>query len=311
VLRYATADLMRGSCVACHNSHPDSPKRDWSTGDVRGVLEVVQPMDLAQAGSVTDLAAAGAVAVLAALGVTLLFFRLRLESDGIAESNRLLLHQRIRTIQVQDEERRRMALELHDGTGQTLTTLLVGLRSLQSAKLPSETTERVGLLRELTSTLMDDIGRMARGLLPEILDNLGLVATLERRAKESARALNMEAIDVQVTGGEYADDLSTTMRLTLYRIFQEALSNVAKHSNAHLVSVVLNVGPDIVQLIVEDSGDGFDVNGAANVQSTGVGLLSMRERAESLGGSLTLESTSGAGTTVYVQLPRERETSVA
>ena len=221
---------------------------------------------------------------------------------------RLLLHQRNRTHQAQDEERQRVARELHDGTGQTLTTLLVGLRSLQSADLPPEADERVQRLRDLTGTLMDDIGRLARGLHPEILDDLGLVAALERTAQEATRSLGLEGVEVQVTSREEADQLSPAQRLTFYRIFQEALANVGKHANAKLVSVVLGLERDSVQLIIEDDGDGFEVGKAANTQA-GVGLLSMRERAEALGGSVLIESTPGAGTTVYVQLPREHESS--
>jgi PAS domain S-box-containing protein len=203
----------------------------------------------------------------------------------------------------QEEEQRRLARELHDETGQSLTSLLVGLRTLAEAPSLDAARDQVAELRRVTARTLDEVRRLARGLRPGVLDELGLVPAVEQLALDHAQ---MRSITVEVSAvGFGAERLPPAVEAALYRIIQEALTNAAKHSGAGTANVVLQRRREAVQAIVSDDGCGFDVEAtlrtpAARAQ---LGLHGMRERAALLGGTVTIESIPGEGTTIYVRVP--------
>ncbi len=222
------------------------------------------------------------------------------ERRRAAEIRNRLLEQ---VISAQEEEQRRIARELHDETGQSLTSLLVGLRTLQDARTLEEARARAAELRRITASILDEVRRLAWGLRPSALDDLGLVAALEHYAAQYAQARGI-AVDVKATGLD-SSRLPSPVETTLYRVVQEALTNVAKHTDARTVSIVIQRHPSWVQAIVADDGSGFDVDAALKAPAgrTHLGLHGMRERAALLNGSVTIESTIGEGTTVYARIP--------
>jgi len=196
----------------------------------------------------------------------------------------------------QDEERRRVARELHDETGQSLTALLVGLRTIEGSQTIAQAVQLAQRLRETTAQTLIDLGRLWRGLHPGVLDDLGLVAAVTRHAEEFAQAHGV-AVEVRTEGLD-GDGLSPLLQATVYRVLQEALTNVARHAGAQRVSVRLVRGVGSVELRVEDDGAGFKPGNSGRL-----GLRGMRERAALLGGSVKVESQPGGGTTITAQIP--------
>ena len=196
----------------------------------------------------------------------------------------------------QDDERRRIARELHDETGQSLTALLVGLRTIEGSQTIAQAVQLAQRLRETTAQTLIDVGRLWRGLHPGVLDDLGLAAALTRLAEEFAQAHGV-AVQVQAEGLD-GDGLSPLLQATVYRVLQEALTNVARHAGAQRVSVRLVRGVGSVELRVQDDGAGFKPGSSGRL-----GLRGMRERAALLGGSVKVESQPGAGTTITAQIP--------
>lgn len=204
----------------------------------------------------------------------------------------------------EDAERRRIARELHDGTGQALTSLLVELRHLEAEVEPgSAALERVEGLRVRTSHVLAEVGRMSRGLHPGVLDDLGFVPAVERFVQEFGDRYGVHA-DLHVNGFDGHLRLPAAVETSLYRILQEALTNVAKHSEAQATSVIVDRRVESIRLIVEDDGQGFREaqHGSISIIN-GVGLHSIRERVSLLRGNVTLESAPGVGTTLYVRIP--------
>jgi PAS domain S-box-containing protein len=209
-------------------------------------------------------------------------------------------------VTAQEEERRRIARELHDEAGQSLTALLVGLRTIEESRTIAEAAALAQRLRGIAAQTLDEVGRLSRGLHPSILDELGLSAAVTRHAQEFAQ-LHGVSMDVRIEGLE-SEILPPLVQTTVYRILQEALTNVAKHAGARSVSVRLVRGKATVELRVQDDGAGFDpaagAEGAAGDQGDRhLGLQVMRERAALLGGSVEVESQPGAGTTITAHLP--------
>jgi PAS domain S-box-containing protein len=203
----------------------------------------------------------------------------------------------------QEEEQRRLARELHDETGQSLTSLLVGLRTLEGAPNLAAAREQVAELRETTARILDEVHRLARGLRPAVLDELGLVPAVEQLALDHTQAHGV-GVDVSAVGFD-SERLPPAVETAVYRVVQEALTNTAKHSGAHTANVVLQRRREVVQAIVSDDGCGFDAEASLRTPAAWahLGLHGMRERAALLGGTVTIESTPGEGTTIYVRVP--------
>lgn len=207
------------------------------------------------------------------------------------EAQRSRLLQAVLT--AQEEERGRISRDLHDQIGQSLTALLLGLdRNLEHPDVAS-----LGQLRELASITLGDVRRIALDLRPSVLDELGLEAAVRRYARDVHERY---AVDVSVLV-TLPTRLSRQEETVLYRVVQEALTNVVRHARAKAASVVATVRKGSVRLVVEDDGVGFDPAGLAPAEM--IGLLGMRERLELLGGSLRLEAAPGAGCSVHARLP--------
>jgi PAS domain S-box-containing protein len=210
-----------------------------------------------------------------------------------------------RTLFAQEEERRRIARELHDEAGQLLTALLVGLRALEDTRKLADVREQGHRLREIAAQAIDEVGRLARGLHPTVLDDHGLGVALSRYAAEYTTAykiaVNLTLYDLELS------DLSSTVQITLYRIIQEALTNVARHSGASAVTIRFTNFATAVEVDVIDDGCGFDAEAVA-ITSHRLGIQSMRERAAMIGGTVSFISQC-KGARILVQVPIASPTS--
>jgi signal transduction histidine kinase len=197
-----------------------------------------------------------------------------------------------RIVAAQELERQRLARELHDETGQALTSILLGLKQLEGAE-----SESVSRLRELVVATLQDVRRLAVELRPKVLDDFGLVPALERLTSSFAE---QTGIEVDLEAGAISDRLPAEVETAIYRIVQESLTNVVKHSHAHRVSVLLTRSDGRIKAVIEDDGTGFDPEAGT---ADGIGLIGMRERIELLDGTLAVESSERSGTTVAVEVP--------
>lgn len=247
------------------------------------------------------------------MGVAIENARLYEELRREEELRRHLLE---RLITVQEEERKRIALELHDQTGQVLTSLIMTLGAVGEADSLSQVRDYLPDLRDTAAQVLREVHDLALELRPSMLDDLGLLSALRHLHKGFEDRFHLP-VDFQVLG---LDDerLPSDVETALYRIVQEALTNVARHAEAKHVSVLLErrgtaTGDSrVLKLIVEDDGKGFDVPAAAVAHSRErLGLYSMRERASFLGGTLTIESSPGTGTAVFVEVPLRSEEKYA
>ena len=209
-------------------------------------------------------------------------------------------------VTAQEEERRRIARELHDEAGQSLTALLVGLRTIEESRTITEAAELAQRLRAIAAQTLDEVGRLSRGLHPGILDEVGLPAAVTRHVQEFAQRHGV-AVDLRIEGLD-SEVLPPALQATVYRVLQEALTNVAKHAGARSVRVLLVRDKATVVLRVQDDGAGFDPAAGAElaVGDRHLGLQVMRERAALLGGSVKVESRPGAGTMITAHFPVRR-----
>lgn len=214
------------------------------------------------------------------------------------EEARSLLLQKV--ITAQEEERKRVARELHDETGQCLTSLIVGLKALEDLDDAEAMRRRAADLRACAAQALDGVHYLARHLRPSVLDDLGLAPALERYVAEFSAKFGLD-VDLHVAGLAGVR-LPREVETAVYRVIQEALTNVARHAGAQAASVVVERRGDALVAIVEDDGRGFDPEAAAAGDGA-LGLFGMRERAGLIGGSLTIESRPGHGTTVYLRVP--------
>lgn len=203
-----------------------------------------------------------------------------------------------------EEERRRIGRELHDQTSQTLTAALVRLDLCDKALQDHDAAEahrQVTTCKELLGHTIEEIKLLVYDLRPVMLDDFGLVPTLRWYIQSHVQGLGPEVVtDFDEAGGRLPGEVETT----LYRITQEALSNAVRHADATKIFVRLTSRPGYVSLAVIDNGVGFEPDGALRVDARGgVGLASVRERVELLGGSVNVESAVGRGTRLYVVIP--------
>jgi len=214
---------------------------------------------------------------------------------------------RRRLSEAQETERGRISRELHDRLGQDLTALKLGLQNLRrQGPFAVAVGEGLGKLETLAEGLMRDIHRLAWELRPSVLDDLGLDLALQRAADQWSRNTGVP-VDLHTGADSGTKRLPQELETTLYRIAQEALTNVARNAQANRVSLLLERRSGYVSLIVEDDGRGFDAQGAMGAPASPgrLGLLGMQERVRLAGGTLTIESSPGAGATVFARLPLE------
>jgi signal transduction histidine kinase len=202
-----------------------------------------------------------------------------------------------RIVQAQELERRRLARELHDETGQALTSILLGLKPVEDALGDHPAAAALIELRELVVGALQDVRRLAVELRPAVLDDYGLAPALERLTDSFSEQAGIR-VDFHSALGETR--LPSEVETALYRVVQESLTNIVKHADAKNVSVSLSRRESGVAAVIEDDGVGFDLR---DVREEGIGLLGMRERLALLGGRLEIESRKGAGSTIVAEVP--------
>ncbi|CAG0987179.1 two-component system, NarL family, sensor histidine kinase UhpB [Anaerolineales bacterium] len=202
-----------------------------------------------------------------------------------------------KVITTQEDERRRIARELHDSTSQNLTSLIVGLRIMETNCAQCAAQSKATDLRQVASKTLDEVHDLSMRLRPRALDDLGLAAALERLVSEWQTRYKIP-VDVII---HLSERLPGDVETALYRIVQETLTNIGRHAKSKSASILIEKHGDTVRAIVEDDGIGFDVN--TNYGERHLGLLGMRERAELLNGTLTIESTPERGTSIFIEIP--------
>lgn len=222
------------------------------------------------------------------------------ERKHAARIRELLLNQ---VITVQEEERKRLARELHDDTAQALASLRVGLEALQAARTLRQAREHARRLHDIATETLREVRRIAGGLHPRILDDLGLLVALERYATDLGTSRGL-AVEVRSKGWD-GRRLPPILEIALFRIVQEALANVVRHAGAQRASIVLERTETAVVLGITDDGRGFDVPEV--LRSAGAdgrfGLHNVRERAAALQGTSEIRSAPGRGTEIVVEIP--------
>ena len=207
----------------------------------------------------------------------------------------------------EEEERRRIARELHDETSQSLSGIALQLEALieKSANSGSQDDKFIASLKKvqsLTVQVHKEVSRVISNLHPAVLDTLGLVAAVRQHAKNRLQPSNIN-VTTEVKGTEMR--FPPDVEAALFRVFQGAIGNIAEHSKAKNASIVLVYQPDEFSLSISDDGQGFDVSKITDVEESGRGrgLFSMRERIGFLGGTSGIESKIGAGATVWAKIP--------
>jgi PAS domain S-box-containing protein len=224
----------------------------------------------------------------------------RRSEEEIAASREQLRALAARLVGVREEERALMAREVHDNLGQMLTSIKMGLIWVSSRLQPEQgkLRERAADTAELIDTTIETVRQISRELRPGILDDLGLVAALEWEVKEFERRTGVVCDFVSRLSEEVRDTQTAT---ALFRILQEALTNVARHAAAHRVEVELESNNQRLRLLVSDNGRGItqtEIN-----DKSALGLLSMRERAYAMGGQVAISGQAGVGTTIVAEVP--------
>ena len=202
-----------------------------------------------------------------------------------------------RIVDAQELERRRLARELHDETGQALSSILLGLKVLDEQVASDGARAAVSEVRELVVATLHDVRRLAIELRPKVLDDFGLVPAVERLTGSFG---GQTGIGIRFESSLGDERLPAEVETALFRIVQESLTNIVKHARARNISIVLARKPGAVVAVIEDDGQGFDPK---TVRDGGFGLEGMRERVGLLDGRLQIESTEGSGTTLIAQVP--------
>ena len=210
-----------------------------------------------------------------------------------------------RLVDVQETERRSISRELHDEVGQALGLLLMELGHLSNelAVGDEKTRELVRRSKEMAERTVHTVRNMALLLRPSMLDDLGLVAAVEWYAREVSRQGNIE---VKVNAENLPENLPDEVKVCVYRLVQEALNNAQRHANAKNVFVELAQSDGMARLKIADDGNGFDTK-----RTRGMGLLGMEERVKRLGGTISIDSRPGSGTTISVALPTAANTKAS
>jgi signal transduction histidine kinase len=231
--------------------------------------------------------------------------KLKREAAEKEEAMRRLLLEHV--LQAQEEERQRISRELHDETGQLMTSLLIGLRSLSDARRLADARHHAQQLREIASKAIGELSRLARGLHSSILDDLGVEAALRRYTDEFS---STHGIEVDLELAISLDGLGRSEQLNLYRIIQEALTNVARHAHATQVWITFESTEAELQVSIRDNGTGLTA--VSNIAGTAehLGIAGMKQRAAMLGGRLEVISRPQQGLTIELSIPYRSKTSV-
>lgn len=225
---------------------------------------------------------------------------LLVQSRTLQEELRLLSR---RVLSVQEEERKRISRELHDVIAQMLTSINIRLATLKhdAAANAKGLSKKISRTQQVVEQLVDIVHRFARELRPTALDDLGLTPALHSYLKRFTKETGVRASLTSFAG---LDRLSSAKRTALYRVAQEALTNIARHAHASRVDVTLQKVSNSVHMKIEDDGESFDIERMWHAgRNQHLGLLGMRERVEMVGGVFTVESAPGSGTTIHACIP--------
>ena len=224
--------------------------------------------------------------------------------EALRESDKELRILSNQLLSAEEKERKRIARELHDGIGQALSAIKFSvensLRELRNSPDHSEL-KSLETVIPLTQKTIEEVRRIVKDLRPSILDDLGILATITWFCREFQNVYSGIRIIKDIAILE--SDIPSPLKTVIYRILQEALNNVAKHSQANLVHLSLHLADNVVELKVHDNGKGFDLTEAISLRPSrrGFGLASMRERAQLSGGKFGIESSIGKGTRIWVR----------
>jgi signal transduction histidine kinase len=205
-----------------------------------------------------------------------------------------------RSVELQEEERKRLARELHDEVGQALTSILIRLRTLQDETEIETVVDRVDGLRYLTAQSIEELRRISMDLRPAALDNLGIIPALKWYADQSASS---SGLDVRFSGPDRLERLPSETELVLYRVAQEGISNAIRHAEAQTINVALSRTNRSVLMDVRDDGKGYNTS----EMDRGFGLVGIRERVELLHGTCGVESAPGWGTRLWIEIPLQSD----
>lgn len=219
--------------------------------------------------------------------------------DRLTEDRARLRRLAAQVISAQDEERARVARELHDSTAQTLTAVMLQLGAATHESHSPELGETFATMRELVADALEEVRSLSHTMHPRVLDDLGLAAALEWLARQTR---TQEPFDVRVVAEDDGSQIPAPVGSVLYRIAQEALRNASRHAAARHVELRVRRDADTATLEVVDDGRGFDVK-SAEERRPGMGLFSMRERVALVNGRLVVTSTPGRGTRVSATIP--------
>lgn len=202
----------------------------------------------------------------------------------------------------QEEERARVARDLHDDLGQQLTALLVNIRAIDHAPTLEDARKQAAHVRDIAASAMNSTRRMARGLRTVDLADVGLVPMVERLCDEMLTPAGVRAtVETDIPPGVR---LAPAVESQLYRIIQEAITNCHRHAQATMTTVRLSLRGSRLALLIEDNGQGFDESAPREGKPSGMGLKGIRERVIMLGGDVAIRSTPGVGTAIRVTIPR-------
>jgi signal transduction histidine kinase len=203
-----------------------------------------------------------------------------------------------RLVEIQESERLYISRELHDEAGQILTSMMLDLRLLEKeASQPEVVIKLVAKMEESLNEVLENLHRVAMALRPASLDHLGLIAALRQHVESVGEK---HGLTVNFRSGKVEERLPANVETVLYRIVQEALTNIIRHAHASRVDVALTVRDHHLVVIIEDNGIGFNPETASDDQH--LGLFGMRERTEMIDGELTIESAPGKGTTIMLEV---------
>jgi signal transduction histidine kinase len=232
--------------------------------------------------------------------------RVQRRTMELRESEGRLRHLSSELIAVQENERKRIALEIHDSLGQSLNAIKFKVSSAMQDLMNHKAKTGMKHFQDLVPIVQEGIEearRLQMDLRPSILDDVGILATISWFARQFRKAYPMIQVEPRIDIDE--ETAPKPLKIVIFRILQEAMTNVAKHSGASLVSLSLTQEKNRVALTIQDNGHGFDLSETVNREGSqrGLGLTSMRERAELSGGTFTIESVKNKGTTIHISWP--------
>jgi signal transduction histidine kinase len=207
-----------------------------------------------------------------------------------------------RLLLAEETERKRIAQEIHDGIGQHWATVKLQVERILD-QLGKEIATPLKDILPIIQVGMEETRRIQMNLRPALLDDLGILATISWFCREFRKAHPVIHVETKIDVQE--DDISNPVKTVIYRLLQEALNNISKHSKAGLVNLTLQKKEGAIELIIQDHGQGFELDAVLSLKSyeKGLGLSGMKERTHLSGGSFWIESTKGMGTTIRASWP--------